>query len=554
MDKQISDVKTELEKLGFHFPKENIAVGRVPQDSDISGFFIKVEINLDNFPIKQPSIKLISINDKEDLYKSIPVHWRHVDEFVGSNPKNSQFHICCLHNWSAKQEYNGVFIYQRILDWLKSNIDEKWNPEEDLITWRILPQFSQAVIYIPQTFIKELEKSEVRTLFEVDICHQPFTFKTGAQASLKNRGETYSYSQIDYNQSYHFFPEIKGDVEHVLLKDLMIKEKHSKSRLHIIRLPSRSAFKTFYQLLIYIRNNTELTKIEKNVKNIVLFVMFKGDSGKMEYISFIVGREFLDRKKDFQTTILKIESIAQRESAVDLAVGLLGVGSLGSQVARVLVEKDVKKLILADYDRFSLENLGRHVLGSVHLGLSKSVALKNFLSMYYLKNNIIGVGSNQDIEVAEHADLLVVTVGDTQAYDKLAFQKLLNYDKPIIWAWTSENNILQEIVITTKSTGCLNCYYRRIIEDDELKQLQKLAKQEIVKYPKAEIDVCGNPHTASLMERMVFLASQIVSIISYYSKHKSFKFDYVNYYWGMDDIIPTPLVGYLEKNQSCFCN
>ena len=90
-------------------------------------------------------------------------------------------------------------------------------------------------------------------------------------------------------------------------------------------------------------------------------------------------------------------------------------------------------------------------------------------------------------------------------------------------------------------------------ENKDLKQIQELSQKEIEKYDSNEIDICGNPHTVSQMERMVFLATQIVSILSFYNKHGKFKFDYVNYYRGMDDIIPTPLIGYLDKSHLCFC-
>lgn len=551
MDKQLIGVKAELQELGFCFSEENIAVGRVPRNGKENGYYIDVEISLEDYPLKQPSIKLISINGDSDLHKVIPANWRHIDEFLIDNPKKSNFLICCLHNWSAKIEYNGNYIYQRILDWLQSNVNQDWKKEEDLVSWRILPQFTQLVMYLPKGFINHFESIEIKKLYKTTVDHTPFLFKNGKEASTKKRGETYEYESIDSNKPYFFFPDFNEDSSFNILKQFRLPNKHSKSTLFLVRLPKGFSFKTLYQLIQTLRNNFPISSIDKDIKSLIFLVMYKGDRGKTEVTSFITGRESFERDSEYNVTNIKIESIPERPNGIDMTVGMIGVGSLGSQVARLLAEKDVKALLMADYDKMALENLGRHVLGSIHVGGYKSIALKQLLSNYYLHENIFAKAN--DDEVIELADVLIVTVGDSSRFDYFAFNKLINYKKPVIWAWTSANNILQEIVITTPSTGCLNCYYLEAKENKDLKQIQELSQKEIEKYDTNEIDICGNPHTISQMERMVFLATQIVSILSFYNKHGKFKFDYVNYYWGMDDIIPTPLIGYLEKSHLCFC-
>lgn len=551
MDKQLIGVKAELKELGFYFSKEYIAVGRVPQKGYENGYYIDVEISLEGFPLKQPSIKLISINGDGEIFKVMPATWRHIDELLIDNPKKSIFFICCLHNWSAKIEYSGKFIYQRILDWLKSNVNQDWKKEEDLISWRILPQFTQLVMYMPKGFIEQCERIEPKKLYSTTVNHTPFLFKNGKEASTKKRGETYTYENIDSNKPYFFFPDSSEDRGINILKQLLLQKKQSKSTLYLVRLPRSFSFKTFYQLIQSLRHNLPIGSISKEIKTLIFLVIYKGDRGKTEITSFITGRESFEKDTEFNVTNIKIESIPERPNGINLTVGMIGVGSLGSQVAKLLVEKDVKRLLISDFDKMALENLGRHVLGSFHVGKSKSFGLEALLTNYYLHDNIFA--KIEDDEVIELADVLVVTVGDSAKFDYFAFNKLVNYEKPVIWAWTSPNNILQEIVVTTPSTGCLNCYYLEIKNNNELKQIQESSQKEIEKYDSNEIDICGNPHTVSQMERMVFLATQIVSILSYYNKHGKFKFDYVNYYWGMDDIIPTPFIGYLEKNNLCFC-
>lgn len=551
MDNQLEKIKAELLELGFYFSKENVAEGRVPQNGEECGFYITVSISFEGFPLKQPLIRLLNIKGDNELYKVIPPSWRHVDENFTDSPLTSQFLLCCLHNWSAKMEYNGNFIYQRILDWLKSNVYNHWEVNEDLVSWRILPQYSQMTIYLPKGFLMHLKDIKTKTIYNTNVDHSPFLLKNGSVASAKKRGETYDYNIVDFTKPSVFFPVYNGDKAYNTLKNILLPKVYSSSTMYLVRLPRNFAFKTSYQLIQSLKNNIPFKSLKKDIKTIFLLVMYTGDRGKTEVVSFVLGREGFEKNTDIPVFPIKIESIPERPEGIDLTVGMLGVGSLGSQTAKLLVEKDVKGLLLADYDRMALENLGRHILGSFHIGQYKSIALRDLFSGYYLHGNVEAVA--KDEEVIDFADIVIVTVGNSQKFDWLAFNKLLNYKKPIIWAWTSANNILQEIVITTPLTGCLNCYYHEISTDEQLKKLQEIAQNEIEKYNSNEIDICGNPHTISQMERMVFLATQIVSIISFYNKYGRFKFDYVNYYWGMDEIIPTPQIGYLVKNKSCFC-
>jgi hypothetical protein len=52
---------------------------------------------------------------------------------------------------------------------------------------------------------------------------------------------------------------------------------------------------------------------------------------------------------------------------------------------------------------------------------------------------------------------------------------------------------------------------------------------------------------------MVFLASQIVSIIEYYSNNGKFPFEYINYLWRLDAIYPEIKKGFLDVENNCFC-
>lgn len=72
MDKDFSKVEAELIALGFQYLTGEKMIGRVPSQGSINGIYIWVEINLEDFPVKQPVITLKKINEKETLYKDIP--------------------------------------------------------------------------------------------------------------------------------------------------------------------------------------------------------------------------------------------------------------------------------------------------------------------------------------------------------------------------------------------------------------------------------------------------------------------------------------------------
>lgn len=552
MDKQRQMAEAELLQLGFSFIKENTLTGRVPQDGDVHGVYIQVEISLTEFPIKQPTVRLISINDDSELYKSVPITWRHLDEFIfSSDPKNTEFYICCMHNWSARSDRGGKFIYERILSWLQSNVTNIWNVDEDLPTWRIIPQFSNAIMYLPDYLLQELRKGEAKTFFSMTAFHTPYVFNSGKEAAGKKIGNSYPLNEISFDKRMYFFFPASSIEEHPFTRLMKGKLGNSfiSSTILLVRLPGN--FKTLYQLLKTIQQNTDLNKILKKPQNMPIIVMYRGDKGRDEAVAFLASKEYLEGKEDYKIHVMKLESMPNRPMAIDMTVGLLGVGSLGSQVARLLSQKETKRVVMSDPDVLSMENLGRHELSSRYLGLLKSMGLAFELNAKTLRNNFFY--SNEDEKVIAKSDILVVTVGDRQAFDILAFRKLLGHSRPIIWAWSSPNNILQEIVITTSVTGCLNCYYALTETDKELATFQKMALEELKVATSTGFDICGNPHTISQMEKMEFLATQIVSILSYYSRHGRFPFDYVNYYWGTDEIIPRAKVGYVQCHPACTC-
>lgn len=551
MDNNIQKLGTELFKLGFSKLEENRFLGKIPFNNVYKGIYIDVEISTEGFPIKQPKIILKSINGNSELYKIMPHSWRHIDESSWSNSTISVFYICCLHNWSAKTEANGHFIYERIFDWLKCNVDGEWNVSDDLPSYRIIPQFSFNTAYISNQLLNRVTEKDVPNNFGVKVYHERWQFIGGAKSKKNENSEVYDFGSIDFNVKNSFYISMEVDEKYRNFIGLKNLDKKSISNGLYFRI-TEDKFKTIYQLIDLIRKKHDFRRLDKKIKTLIIIVSYVGDRGNEETIAFITDRNQIAQTSAIDLVNLSIDNFIERSDKLNLKIGLIGVGSLGSQVAQILVNKDVEKIIIADYDILSLQNLNRHVLGSVYVGENKAVSLKNFYELFYLADNIIIKSSDE--EVANEADILIVTVGDSQSFDLLAFSKLTNYKKPVIWCWTSPNNILMEIVITTPYTGCLNCYYELIKTDKKLAELQARANTEISKLTSNELDMCGNPHTISQIEKMVFLATQVVSIVNMYSKTEKINVDYINYFWKQDEIIPVILPGYLPVSQKCGCS
>lgn len=551
MDNNIKKVETELFELGFSKLEENRFSGKIPFNNTYKGNYIDVEIFTEGFPIQQPKIILKSINGNSDLYKIMPHTWRHIDEFSWANSMSSVFYVCCLHNWTAKTEANGCFIYERIFDWFKCNVDGEWNVSEDLPSYRIIPQFSFNTAYISNQLLNKVTEKDVPKKFSVKVYHNRWQFIGGSKSKRNESSEVYDFGSIDFNVKNSFYITMEVDEKFRNFIGLKNLDKKSISNGLYFRI-KEDKFKTTYQLIDLIKKRYDFRTLDKKIKTLIIIVSYVGDRGNDETIAFITDRNQIARTSEIDLVNLSIDSFIERSDKLNLKIGLIGVGSLGSQVAQILVNKDVEKIIIADYDILSLQNLNRHVLGSIYVGENKAVSLKSFYELFYLADNIIT--KTLDEEVADESDILVVTVGDSQRFDLLAFSTLTNYKKPIIWCWVSPNNILMEIVITTPYTGCLNCYYELIKTNKKLEELQERANVEISKLASNELDICGNPHTVSQIEKMVFLATQVVSIINMYSKTGKINVDYVNYFWKQDDIIPIILPGFLSASEKCGCS
>ncbi|MBM7866467.1 hypothetical protein GTO89_06805 [Heliobacterium gestii] len=556
--------KTELIELGFLKIRKNVYQGRVPIKGDINGYYIDVLIDCTDYPLVSPNIQLISINGDAKVYKSVPKNWRHLDEHTDKFPRDSIFTICALHNWYANSSFNARYVYNRILEWLKSNTTSQWKEEEDLPSSRILPKnISDITLYLGYDLVLHVSRQKPRSYSFNEIVHTRYLLKGGGEASLKNYGNKYPIDSIAFlydgsrniaqNAKIYKFVMPGEYISKIAM--MLLDDEIQRSETLVIFLGKKTFYKSVFQLFNELKKHNIHKKISSKHKNIPLVIVCEGENGKFETIAFLVETETLfEKTDDIKFRMFKTEIFKPISPPIPLNVGILGAGSLGSQIAKILVSKGIKKLLISDYDRLSVSNLGNHELSGYSLGSNKAVDLVRYLRTICCHYTPDVEYRNDDLLTVEEADIVIVVVGSPSSFDQLAFNILRSINKPIIWAWVSEYNILQEIVITSDSTGCLNCYYLLTRSEPELSKIHDLARKEIDKYPKYIVDACGDPHIPSQWEKTVFLASQIVSILNFYCKHKRFPFEYINYFAGRYEIYPTIKNGHVSVHKNCFCN
>jgi len=554
-----SSFERELMEVGFKRYSAYKCEGRIPQEGLVNGFYIEIEINYEKYPLGSPSIMLTSINGCTEIFKCVPKTWRHLDEHLVFNPADSVFHVCCLHNWSAQQCHNAKFVYSRLLSWLTANAEGVWPANDDLPTWRILPNCSEIMLFISKKFIEEIDEEGY---FTGKIMHTPYKFKAGGTAVIKNLGNKYPLSDIDFSYEQTIWSKPYKYVVHSSHEEKssanfaykIFMNDFQESNALIIRIKNKLTFKSVYQLFEVTKQYDIVSLIDKKDKNIPIIYVYHGDRGRREVIALLIDVNSLKGSLERITyKVFQVQAIVEPEIPIPLNIALLGAGSLGSQIARILVDKGVKQLKISDTDTLTLTNLGFHELTAPSLGAFKAYHLAAYLT-YRISHYFPTIEPvPNDASAIIDSDVVIVAVGSNASFDRLAFDVLGNITMPIIWCWVSEYNILQEIVITEGSNGCLNCYYLLCKNDTELCRLHRKAKEEIENYPKYQVDACGDPHVPSQWERTVFLASQIVTLLTFYAKHKRFPFEFITYYWPMNEIYPQIKTGYVDSQAACFC-
>lgn len=181
---------------------------------------------------------------------------------------------------------------------------------------------------------------------------------------------------------------------------------------------------------------------------------------------------FHSRKKQWSATVYLLQR-QDREYLIGRVGGMIlnrhvlvvGVGAIGSRVAEHLALGGVSKLTLVDHDKFSADNLGRHVLGKDAISKNKVEELAKLLTTRMpgieIVPKVINIQRVLANGIPTDVDSIVLATGNSpleRAIVRRAFQEKWN---TLIVSTSVEAVGLGGHIIAMRpgTPGCLDCLY-----------------------------------------------------------------------------------------------
>lgn len=143
---------------------------------------------------------------------------------------------------------------------------------------------------------------------------------------------------------------------------------------------------------------------------------------------------------------------------------LVGCGSLGSGIAKLLLQSGVGKVILIDPDSLSWVNLERHELGATWVGHNKAAALATDLQTKFPLAEIEGHPQSwleayrADPALLSEANLVLSTCAEWNAESALSdLQSSGALQSPVLYGWLEESALAAHAIALSGQTPCLRC-------------------------------------------------------------------------------------------------
>lgn len=171
---------------------------------------------------------------------------------------------------------------------------------------------------------------------------------------------------------------------------------------------------------------------------------------------------------------------------------IAGLGSIGSNLCYYLNGYNNAKFILADRDRLTVDNIGRHLLGFESVSQYKSFAVANFLQQYRPDRDIKAYCNNlQQLndETFNKTSAIFVCTGDVMS-EKWLIEKMINgsITKPAFLMWLEPYGISGIMIylnpddrdsinrIKVKANDCFLDYC--LIKRDEYEDREKMTQRD----------------------------------------------------------------------------
>ena len=146
-------------------------------------------------------------------------------------------------------------------------------------------------------------------------------------------------------------------------------------------------------------------------------------------------------------------------------VAILGCGSLGSTVARLMAKAGVGNLLLVDPDSMDWPNLSRHELGTASIRRRKAPELAeriqqeypHLVDVSYLCKRV-GPKTWKSMDKVASSDVIVSTMGNWSAENFMNdIQKESPEFPPVIYGWVEPHAVAAHSVVIIGRDACLRC-------------------------------------------------------------------------------------------------
>jgi molybdopterin/thiamine biosynthesis adenylyltransferase len=162
-------------------------------------------------------------------------------------------------------------------------------------------------------------------------------------------------------------------------------------------------------------------------------------------------------------------------------VVIIGVGTVGSQIARELANSGVRRLLLIDDDRLEEPNLIRHALPREYLGMNKAEAMTLYLAAQVptlrptaLPRKVDGAMSDDELDqLLNDADLIIAATDEREAQRQIA-RRALALDIPAIFPALYGDNGGEVFVQRSPRNPCFFCWDGYRTADERLRGIEAL--------------------------------------------------------------------------------
>lgn len=156
---------------------------------------------------------------------------------------------------------------------------------------------------------------------------------------------------------------------------------------------------------------------------------------------------------------------SRQERLRTLRVAVVGCGSVGGPLARLLAQAGIGDLLLVDCGRMDWPNVGRHQLGATSVDRNKAQCLASEIEHAYphlgnvsWRKDTVGPLATGLVEELANCDLIVSTMGNWAAESFLNdMQRERSSFPPILYGWVEPNAAAAHAVLVTQGKACFRC-------------------------------------------------------------------------------------------------